>query len=394
LGQRQILKEPLMKASFKLFRIAGIDIGIHYSWLFIFIFFTWTLAAGYFPANYSTWSTGAYWLIGAITSLCLFASVLLHEIAHSLIARAKGIPVNSITLFILGGVSNLEEEPKEAGTEFIMALSGPATSLVLALIFWGITRALVSVSASNPGVAILAFLWYINLALGIFNLLPGFPMDGGRVLRSIIWGSTKNLVKATNIAGIIGQVFGWLVIAYGVYYVIAGAFINGLWAVFLGWFLMSAAASTRRETTLRERLSQVKVRELMNLNAPTISPETTVKEMVNGIFQRQHDRAVPVCQGNQLLGIATIADIKKVPQERWAVTPVKEIMSGRNIQTVSPDDDLNTAMKLIAKNDINQVIIKDKDQCAGLLTRADIIRYIQTSQELRLRPPGGNNRPV
>jgi len=379
-----------MKASFKLFRIAGIDIGIHYSWLFIFIFFTWTLAAGYFPTNYAGWSTGAYWLIGAITSLCLFASVLLHEMAHSLVAKAKGIPVSSITLFILGGVSNLEEEPKKAGEEFIMAFAGPASSLLLALIFWAITRGMGSVSAANPGLAILNFLWYINLALGIFNLLPGFPMDGGRVLRSIIWGGTKNLAKATNIAAAIGQVFGWLFIAYGVYYAIYGDIINGLWAAFLGWFLISAAGSSRREVTLRERLANVKVRALMNADIATITPETTVQEMVAGIFNKRHDRAVPVCQNDQVIGIATIADIKKVPQERWAVTPVKDIMSAGTLQTVTPDDDLNTALKLIAKNNINQVIIKDNGKCAGFLTRADIIRYVQMTQELGITPPKAN----
>ncbi len=383
-----------MRGSYKLFKIAGIEIRIHFTWLFIFVFFTWTLAQSYFPAGYPGWATGTYWLIGAVTSLLLFASVLVHEFAHSLVARAKGLPVGSITLFILGGVSNLEEEPKKPWTEFIMAIAGPATSLLLALIFWLITLAPGLAKSTNPAAAIVVFLAYINLVLGIFNLLPGFPMDGGRVLRSIIWGSTKNLGKATNIAATVGQVFGWLLIGYGVYYIIAGVIVNGIWAALLGWFLISAAGSSRRDVSLRERLERVKVRNLMNMASPAISPETTVQDMVTGIFAKRHDRAVPVCRDNQLIGIATITDVKKVPQEKWAETPVKDIMSGGSLQTVTPDDDLYTAMKLIAKNEINQVIIKDGSRCAGMLTRADILRYFQMSQELGLPPKSGDGRPA
>lgn len=387
-----------MKASFKLFRIAGIDIGIHFSWIFIFIFFTWTLAVSWFPSINPNWSTAAYWFAGIISSLALFISVLIHELAHSLVAKARGLPVSSITLFILGGVSNLQEEPKKPGVEFTMAIVGPGTSLVLAVIFFGITRAIGTANSTTAPYAIIFYLFYANLLLGIFNLLPGFPLDGGRVLRSIIWGSTGDLKRATNVAATVGQVFGWLFIGFGVFFVLGGSifgvqgdFVSGLWLAFIGWFLNSSADASRKEVTLRERLSHVKVRTLMNLNTSTISPETSVQEMVNGIFTRQHERAVPVCRDNQLLGIATIADIKKIPQERWATTPVKEIMSGTNLQTVSPDDDLNTALQLIAKNDINQVIIKDNGNCAGLLTRADIIRYVQTSQELGLRPKNGKS---
>jgi Zn-dependent protease/CBS domain-containing protein len=372
-----------MKGSFKFIRIAGIDIRIHFSWLFIFVFFSWTLASGYFPNLYAGWDTYLYWLIGAATALLLFISVLIHELAHSLVAKAKGIPVTSITLFILGGVSNLEEEPQKAGQEFIMAFAGPATSLFLALVLWLITFA---VTTEGPGFAILVFLWYMNLALGIFNLLPGFPMDGGRVLRSIIWGITKNLAKATDIATVVGQAFGWVFVAYGVFLALNSSIASGIWAAFLGWFLISSAGASRQLFTLKERLSQVKVRVLMNKNAFSISPETNIEEMANGIFRQQHDRAVPVCQDQRLIGIVTIKDISKVPQNKWPTTPVKNIMSATELQTVSPDDDLYKALQLIARNDINQVVIKDNDRCAGLLTRADIIRYVQMSEETGIPP--------
>ena len=381
-----------MKASLKLFRIAGIDIGIHYTWLFIFVFFTWTLAQGYFPAQFPHWSAATYWISGAVTSIILFISVLIHELAHSLVAKARGLPVSSITLFILGGVSNLEEEPKRPMIEFTMAIVGPLASLLLALIFWGIARAMGTANASQPVNAVISYLALINLSLGIFNLLPGFPLDGGRVLRSIIWGSTNNLTKATNIAARIGQFFGWALIAVGIYLVFQVSLFSGIWMAFIGWFLMSAADASRKEVTLRERLGHIKVRELMNMNTPTITPETTVQDMVMGIFRKQHDRAVPVCQSQQLIGIATITDIKKVPHEKWGVTPVKDIMSGGSLYTVTPDDNLYTAMELIGKHNINQVLIKNETQCAGLLTRADIIRYIQMSQELGLRDKNGSSK--
>jgi Zn-dependent protease/CBS domain-containing protein len=386
-----------MRSSFKLFRIAGIDIGINYSWIFIFIFFSWTIADGYFPSLYPNWNTAAYWVTGIITSLLLFVSVLLHELAHSLVAKSRGLPVKSITLFILGGVSNLEEEPKAPMIEFSMAIVGPVTSIVLGLICWGINGGAFSISSTSPNdlrtytLAIIGFLAYINLALGVFNLLPGFPMDGGRVLRSILWGTMKNLVRATDIAGVVGQAFGWVFIGYGIYLVISASLFSGLWAAFIGWFLMSAADTSRKEVKLRERLSHVKVKELMNMNVPTISPDASVQDMVAGIFRKQHDRAVPVCRDGQLTGIATIDDIKKVPQERWAETRVKDIMTGGNLYTVSPDDNLNTAMELIARHNINQVLIKDGGQCAGILTRADIIRNIQMSQELGISNRDRNN---
>ena len=368
-----------MKASIKLFRIAGIDIGIHFSWIFIFVFFAWTLAQN-FAVLYPEWGTAAHWIYGILTSLMLFVSVLIHELAHSLVAKARGLPVHSITLFILGGVSNLEEEPKKPMIEFSMAIVGPGTSLLLALIFWLITLGIGQ--ANIPARAVFGYLALINLSLGIFNLLPGFPLDGGRVLRSIIWGSTGNLVRATNVAATVGQVFGWLLIAGGIYLIFAVSLFSGLWMAFIGWFLMSAADASRKEVTVRERLSQVKVKELMNLNVPTISPDTTVQDMVSGIFRRQHDRAVPVCQAGQLTGIATIDDVRKVPQERWAVTPVRDIMTGNNHYVVKPEDNLTAAYDLITRHNINQVLIKDGGQCAGLLTRADLLHYIQMSQEL------------
>ncbi|MEK7353140.1 MAG: site-2 protease family protein [Chloroflexota bacterium] len=367
-----------MKSSFRLFRIAGIDIGIHYTWFFIFLLVTWSLAQGYFPELYPKWETLAYWIMGALTAIMLFVSVLIHEMAHSLVARARGMSVNSITLFLFGGVSNLQEEPKQPGAEFVMAIVGPLTSLALSGIFWGLSKVLNTESMLGGLVGYLAL---INLILAIFNLLPGFPLDGGRVLRSIIWASTGSLTKATNVAALTGRFFGWGLITYGVIQALSGN-LGGLWTAFIGWFLNNAADVNRKEVTLREHFSNIKVKEVMGVYGETITPDTSVEQVVTGILHRKYDRAVPVCQNGQLLGIITMTDIKGLPKDKWATTPVEQIMTHSPLYTVTAEDTVKTALDLLTEHDINQVIISQQRQCSGILKRADIINYLQLSHEL------------
>jgi Zn-dependent protease/CBS domain-containing protein len=385
-----------MKSSLRLFRIAGIDIGIHYTWIFIFILISWSLAVGVFPAQHPGQSSGLYWAMGVITALLLFVSVLLHELAHSLVAKSRGMQVSSITLFILGGVSNLEEEPEKPGIEFSMAIVGPLTSLAIGVVCWlivvGLTGTLVTpvqlfngAIFSTPVETVIGYLAWINVLLAAFNLLPGFPLDGGRVLRSILWGSTGSLIRATNIAGRVGQFFGWALIGFGVFELLSGNFLGGLWIAFIGWFLNSSADASRKEITLRERLSHIKVRDVVRVEPQTIPPDTTVADVVNHIFSQQHGRAIPVCRDDHLSGIVTVTDVKKVPQERWATTTVGEIMTTDPLYSVTPDDNLNTVMKMISQHDINQVLVNRDGKCAGLLGRAEIIHHIQFSQEMGLR---------
>ncbi len=369
-----------MKNSFRLGRIAGIDIGIHYTWIFLLLFISWSLAQGFFPQSYPGWDTATYWIIGITAALLLFVSVLLHELAHSMVAQARGISVTSITLFIFGGASNLAEEPKRPKVEFIMSIVGPLTSLALAGIFWGLLQ-LVKNQHSPVG-AILSYLTLINVMLAVFNLLPGFPLDGGRVLRSILWGYTGNLTKATNIAALVGRFVGWALIALGLFQLLTGNFLGGLWIAFVGWFLNNAADASRREVALQQQLAGIHIKDVMSMNQETISPETPVAELVWVIFRQRHGRAVPVCDNDRLVGIVTLTDVKELPQESWAKTTVEAIMTREPLYTVSPEDDLNSAMKLIAQHDINQVLVLKDGQCAGLLSRADIIRHLQFRQEL------------
>jgi Zn-dependent protease/predicted transcriptional regulator len=385
-----------MKSSLRLFRIAGIDIGVHYSWILIFILFATSFALGFFGPVLHL-SVAAEWIAGVVAALLLFASVLLHELAHSLVAQARGLPVRSITLFIFGGVSNLEEEPQKPSTEFSMSIVGPLTSFILGIIFFviyfalqpGATIGFPRSSYNSIAAAMMHYLGYLNVLLAIFNILPGFPLDGGRVLRSIIWGATNNLVRATNIAATIGRLLGWAFIALGIFLVFYSSnLLNGIWFALIGWFLSSAADSSRAEVIMREHLAGAKVKDAMLQAQETIPPQTTVSELVNGVFNQRYRRAVPVCQDNHTIGIVTISDVKGLPQDKWPVTPVEQIMTREPLYSMSPDDSLNAAMKLIAQHDLNQVLVMDKGQCTGLLTRAEIIRYLQLSQELKMKPKG------
>jgi Zn-dependent protease len=387
-----------MRGSWRVGRIAGIEVGIHYTWLLALFIFTWLLGQG-FSATYPGWYSYYYWIAGFLATFTLFISVLIHELAHSLVARSRGLSVSSITLFILGGVSNLAEEPENPGVEFAMAIVGPLSSIALGFIFWIIWYLItktwvlpvfsVNITASKQtmGLAIVGFLAYTNIILAIFNLLPGFPLDGGRVFRSIIWRTTGNLYRATNIASIVGRVFGWGFIALGVVLAIFTqfGFLNGLWFVFVGWFLNSAADNSRSEVTLREHLTGVLVEKVMEKDVESVRPDTMIDYLVQTIFIQKRKRAVPVVDGDNLVGVVTISDIKGIPQEKWPITPVLQVMHRAPIHALKPEDDLNTAMKLIAQYDLNQVPVLNQGKLVGMLTRADVINYLQLSQELNIK---------
>ncbi len=383
-----------MRGSFKLGKIAGIEIGIHYSWIFALVLFAWIFAQGTFPAVFPGWSVTTYWLAGVIVAIALFISVLIHEICHSLVAISRGLKVSSIVLFIFGGVSNIETEPQTAWVEFIMAGAGPASSLVLGGIFIGLSYlARTPGQAVTPVEGVIFYLGYINILLGIFNIIPGFPLDGGRVFRSIIWGITKNLRKATVIAGNVGRIFGWAMILYGISNFfgisiggIQGNFINGIWFIFIGWFLISAADSAMREQTLQQQLAGVHVKDVMDRTPECVSPNAPVESVVHGAFIQRGRRALPICDASGLLGIVTLADVKRLPQDRWANTPVKEIMTTEPLETVNENDDLNNALRSLGQRDLNQIPVMGNGKLVGLLSRSDIIRYLQMHQELGIKP--------
>jgi len=384
-----------LRGSFRIGKIAGIELGIHYSWIFAFIIFAFLFARMTFPAAYPEWDLATYWIVGFVVTVFLFLSVLVHEYCHSLVARKMGMKVDSIVLFIFGGVSNLESEPETPKIEFLMSGAGPASSLVLSGIFWGVSYLLsLNTAISEPVIAAIGYIGWINLILAIFNIIPGFPLDGGRVLRSIIWGATNNLQKATLIAGNVGRAFGWAMILFGVANFFGfsiggfqGSFVNGIWFVFIGWFLTSAADNAIKEQTFQQQLTGVRVKDVMDHNPECVNPAASIENIVHESFIQRGRRALPVCRDNTLLGIITLADVKRVPQDQWINTPVQEVMTRVPVLTVSEDSDLTDALKILAKNELNQIPVVDDGHIVGLLSRSDVLRYLQTRQELGIKNP-------
>jgi Zn-dependent protease/CBS domain-containing protein len=397
-----------MRGSFKLGRIAGIEIGIHYTWIFAFILFTWIFASSTFPTLYPGWASATYWITGAAISILLFASVLIHELCHSFVAKSRGMKVSSIVLFIFGGVSNIEAEPEKAWVEFIMAGAGPGSSLVLGGIFYVLAIALTGDSQfvlraigavpTSPGfqvtplTAVVSYMAYINVLLAIFNIIPAFPLDGGRVFRSIIWGATGSLRTATLVAGNVGRFFGWAMILFGVANIFQfnifgfqGTFFNGIWFIFIGWFLTSAADSSLREMSLQEHLSGVHVKDVMDRTPECVSPAASVESVVHDAFIQRGRKALPVCAEAGLMGIVTLADVKQIPQDQWANTPVQTVMTKAPLLSVDENDELNNALKVLTQNGLNQIPVMSGGHLAGLLSRADVLRYIQTRQELGIK---------
>jgi Zn-dependent protease/CBS domain-containing protein len=368
-----------MPGSLRVGRIAGIAIEVHFSWLIILVFLTWSLAVGWFPTYYPGWPTNTYWIISVIASLLLFASVLAHELAHSLVARARGLPVRSITLFVFGGVSNLEREPTSAGVEFIMAFVGPLTSLIIGGVCWWIGLRL----PISPTQAVLMYLGITNLLLGVFNLIPGFPLDGGRVLRSIIWGITHNMRLATRIAARVGVAIALLFILAGIWFFFTGNVFNGIWIGFIGWFLLQASQAADAQSRMETLLSGATVAQVMNPNPVVVPPYISVRALVEEQILSQGQRAVAVVEGDRFVGLVTLAEVRRVPRDAWDRATVRDIMVPRErTVTARPDQDLTEILPLMASRDINQVPVVSGDQLVGMLSRDRIVQYMEIRRGL------------
>ena len=370
-----------MPSSVPLFRVAGIQIGIHSSWVFALALISWSLAAGYFPQQLPGLGATTYWSLGIISALLLFASVLVHELAHSLVARRRGLKVDSITLFIFGGVSNLTQEPLTPGDEFAISIVGPLSSLILAGIFFVIAQLFPAQSLLG---LVFGYLAFVNATLGVFNLVPGFPLDGGRVFRSIVWGATGSLRRGTLVASYAGQAFGWLLIAYGVVTIFAtGGLINGVWTAFIGWFLNNAAESTRREQTLRETLTGVIASTLMDTPPVVVPPDLSVQDFVLEYVMRQRVRAAPVVDASgRVLGIVSVTDARHISQQAWPTTRVDQVMTQAPITTVGPSDEVGGAIGTMAEKGLHQLPVVQDGRVLGMLNREHVLRWIQLKHDL------------
>lgn len=385
-----------MNRGLRLGRLFGIEITVDPSWLFIALLLTLNLGAGVFPALHPKWDPMLNWSLGLAATLLFFASVLAHELAHSLVAKAKGLPVRRITLFMFGGVSNLEREPHTPGVEFLMAIVGPLTSLALGVLFLvlgsldvgGAMEAVddpeAAVRRLTPVATMLLWLGPVNLMLGLFNMIPGFPLDGGRVLRSILWARTGDLRRATRWAAGTGQVVAWAFIgtgigmAFGLQVPFFGTgLLNGLWLAFIGWFLNQAALQSVQKQVVEDLLEGVPVGKLMRAEAPTVSPDLTIERLVDEHLLRSDERAFPVVEDGVLLGIVCLEDVRKTPRGEWPTTRVREVMTPTGkLAVVTPRDDASEALAKLSERDVRQIPVVQDGHVVGILRRRDVLRWL------------------
>lgn len=368
----------------KLGKILGFEISIDWSWLFIFFLVVYSLAAGYFPRLHPRFGASTSWMLGIAAALLLFASVLIHELSHSVVSRRYGIDVKGITLFIFGGVSQTAEEPRSAIEEFWMAIVGPATSIGLAIIFGALELAGTAGRWPAEATALVGYLAMINLALGIFNLVPGFPLDGGRVLRSAIWGATGDLEKATRYASYSGQAFGYALMAFGFLNVVMfGALIGGLWLVFIGWFLTGAARSSYEQLVVRQELSGVPVERVMTTDVPEIAAEMTVRQFVDDQLLRHEYSCYPVMKRDEVIGVVGAEEVRTVPSEMWDFTPVEAITHRIDgAYKIDANEDAWDALAKLASPDVCRLMVMEDGHLKGTLGREAIYRLLQTKAKL------------
>lgn len=367
-----------MESGLSLGKIFGIPLRLHYTWFIIFALITASLVT-LFP-GYPLWQRLVF---GTIASLVFFASIVAHELAHSFIAVRNGIPVRSITLFVFGGVSHITKEAARPVTELLMAIVGPLTSLVLAGVFFGLHS--LSREAGYSLVADLTYqLAYINLILAFFNLIPGFPLDGGRVFRAVVWQVTGNYSRATRFATSTGRVFAYLFILGGILVVfITREWLAGLWLVFIGWFLDSAASASYRQAQLREALQGFKVRDVMSVDYSIIPRQLTVGQLVRDYILPTGRRYFVVAEEGNLKGIITLTDVKTVSQERWDMTPVQEVMTtGNKLKVAHPNQEALNLLELMDEGDVNQIPVVEGGKVIGMVARDGLIRFLRTRAEL------------
>ena len=376
-----------MQAQIKLGRLFGIRIGLHYSWLIIAFLIAFSLVEQ-FATVHRDWSRGVIWGSAIVTAVLFFVCIVLHELGHSVVAQSRGIRVPSIVLFALGGVSQMEKESPDAKTEFWMALAGPLVSIVIGLSCIGLARTLgwggIS-SPSTPVAAMLAWLGYINFMLAIFNLIPGYPLDGGRVLRAAVWWITGNMERSTRIASIVGQGFAFIFIFVGLWRFFTGAGFAGLWIAFIGWFLLDASRSSYAQMELQHVLRGVKVRDVMDRDCTQVDSTTTLQSLVDEHSLPTGKRCFVVQKNGYLAGLITTADIGRIGRDQWPATTVEEAMKPlHKLHTVSPDAPVAQALETMARENINQLPVVTDGHLEGILSRAHLLQVLQTRAELRV----------
>ncbi len=379
----------------RLFKLVGFEVAIDTSWFILAILITWSLAKGYFPHYYKGLSENTYWLMGAIGTIGLFFSILFHEFSHSLVARRFGIPIKGITLFIFGGVAHMEEEPPNAKSEFFMAIAGPLSSYFLAIIFYLLSGLEWEGSIAQLLEAEFSYLAFINTVLATFNLIPGFPLDGGRVLRSALWYWKKDLRLATKIASQIGSGFGVILILMGILSLLTGNIIGGIWWTLIGLFLKNASEMSYQQLTIRKALEGEQVRRFMKPNPMTVPPSLTLKQLVEDYFYKYHYKMFPVTEESKLLGFITTRHIKHIPPEQWTNTEIADVFERcSEANTIDINEDAINALAKMNRTENSRLMVLDKGNLAGIITLKDLMKFLSVKLDLESDRTTENNNNI
>jgi Zn-dependent protease len=372
----------MFRTRLRLFRIAGISISVDASWLIILALLTWTLTTA-FRGVHPNASAGEYWTMGLVTALAFFVCIVLHELGHALVARRLGIPLRGITLFLFGGVAELEGEPRSAGAEFLMAVAGPLVSAVLALMCAALAIAGGQTAWPWQVVLVLEYLAAINLSVLVFNLVPAFPLDGGRVLRSILWAATRNLRRATYWASLCGRGFSWLLIGVGVLEFIFGDHIGGVWMFLIGLFLGQAASSGYQQVLIREALEGEPVRRIMDPSPVTAPPSLDLQHWVEDYVYRGRQKAFPVAEDGLLEGVIDTSALSRFPRGEWSLHTVGEAMrQDTSSLSVPPDADAFQALERMQRTGASRLLVTDGGRLVGVVSRRDLMNFLALKLEL------------
>ncbi|MEJ2735551.1 MAG: site-2 protease family protein [Anaerolineae bacterium] len=359
--------------------VFGIPIGAHYSWFTILVLLTWVLAVSYYPAEFHDWSAVLYWIMGALTAILLFVAVLVHELGHAVVAQRYKVPVRGITLFIFGGVAQMGEEPPNAVAEFWIAVAGPLVSFALAAVL-GLLQA--ALSGVAPLLALTKYLAYVNGTLALFNLIPGFPLDGGRVFRAVMWAITHNLQRATLLAANLGRGVSLLFIVVGVWQLIDGNIGTGLWIAFIGWFLETAARAEVRRQEIQGLLAGRRTAEAMDADPAFIAAGTTLQQLVDRFIRVAGQCSFVVEANDHPVGLLTLHQIKGVPRSEWPTTPAARIMiPATRAKSIGPDSELSIVLQQMDRSGATQLPVMANGRIVGMLTREDIMRFLRTLRE-------------
>jgi Zn-dependent protease/CBS domain-containing protein len=370
--------------SIKLFKLFGFEVKIDLSWTIIVVLIVWSLSLGVFPNMYEGLSTRTYWIMGVAGAIGLFLSIILHEFSHSLVAKKQGLPMKGITLFIFGGVAEMGEEPPSPKAEFLMSVAGPISSVLIAGVFYGVFHLGVKGGWPEALNGTMGYIAFINLILAGFNLIPAFPLDGGRILRSGLWAYKGNLRWATRIASAIGSGFGIFLIVMGVFQVLAGNFVGGMWWFLIGMFVQGAAKSSYKQVLVRRALEGEPVRRFMKTDPVTVQPSVSVQELVEGYIYEHHHKLFPVVEDtNKLVGCVTTKEVKGIPREEWAEKRVGDVMVSCSPEnTVEPDVDAMKALSLMHRTGAGRLVVVDADRLEGILTLKDLTNFLSMKIEL------------